>query len=93
MVEEFTFDDRDFALADQNETRKIWAEKYLELGPGTEEAEHFALYKTLQSVLIEKLTNETHSSFVVPFHWIRRWIRARRFDDYPAHSQTFQLEF
>jgi hypothetical protein len=67
MVEEFTFDDRDFALADQNETRKIWAEKYLELGPGTEEAEHFALYKTLQSVLIEKLTNEAHTSFVVPF--------------------------
>lgn len=67
MVEEFTFDDRDFALADQNEARKIWAEKYLELGPGTEEAEHFALYKTLQSVLIEKLTNEAHASFVVPF--------------------------
>lgn len=58
MPEDFIFDDRDFALADQNETRKIWAEKYLEMGPAKQDAEHFALYRTCLSALIEKLTNE-----------------------------------
>jgi hypothetical protein len=66
VLEEFIFDDRDFALADQNETRKIWAEKYLEIGPDAQEAEHFALYQTFQAALIKKLTTESPAPFVVP---------------------------
>ena len=36
------------------------------MGPGRQEAEHFALYRTYQSALIEKLKNEAHTPFVVP---------------------------
>jgi hypothetical protein len=66
VFDELLFDDRDFALADQNETRKIWAEKYLEMEPNTAEAEHFALYRSCISALTVKLTNEARAPFVVP---------------------------
>jgi hypothetical protein len=66
VFDELLFDDRDFALADQNETRKIWAEKYLEMEPNTAEAEHFALYRSCISALTVKLTKEASAPFVVP---------------------------
>jgi hypothetical protein len=66
VFDELRFDDRDFALADHNETRKIWAEKYLELEPNTAEAEHFALYRSCLAALTAKLTNEARTPFVVP---------------------------
>ena len=66
MLEEFVFDDRDFALADQNEIRKIWAEKYLEMRPSAAEAEHFSLYKASKLALTEKLKNQAPHTLYCP---------------------------
>ena len=44
MREDFTFDERDFVLADRNETRKVGTVKFLGIAPSRAEAEHFALY-------------------------------------------------
>jgi hypothetical protein len=40
VLEVFTFDERDFVLADRNETRKVWTGKFLGVAPSRAEAEH-----------------------------------------------------
>ena len=84
VPEDFIFDDRDFALADQNETRKIWAEKYLEMGPAKQDAEHFALYRTCQSRSSRNKKTRPTSPLSYPVRWILRWTQARRFARTPG---------
>ena len=62
--EDFTFDERDFVLAERNETRKIWTEKFLGITPPRAEAEHFALYQFYASALTESFKRRGGGSFV-----------------------------
>lgn len=64
MHEDFSFDERDFVLAEGNETRKIWAEKFLGIAPSRAEAEHFALYHFYASALTESFKRQAGASFV-----------------------------
>jgi hypothetical protein len=66
VLKEFIIGDRDVALADENETRKIWAEKYLRMELGAEEADHFALYSVFSNALTEKLKNEALTKTMEP---------------------------
>ena len=57
------FDDRDFTLVALRETRKVWAEKFLGVGPTREEGDHFRLYRSCQAALGVKIQSESAKSF------------------------------
>ena len=57
------FHDRDFTLVALRETRKVWAEKFLGMGPTREEADHFRLYRSCLAALGVKIQSESAKSF------------------------------